>query len=60
MRLGSLPSPAATGVSSRDSVKERRFVARDETKQELNGRRLFVWSAADIESKEFLAIRVSY
>ena len=41
-------------------MKERRFVARDRTKQELNGRRLFVRSAADIESKEFLAILVSY
>jgi DDE domain len=48
------------GIGSRVQVKERRFVAIDETKQKINGRQLFVWSAIDVETKELLAMWASY
>jgi transposase-like protein len=47
-------------ITSRVPVKERRFVAIDETKQKVNGRQLFVWSAIDNETRELLAIWASY
>ena len=40
--------------------KARRLVAMDETKQKVNGKQLFVWSAIDVESRELLAIYASY
>jgi putative transposase len=48
------------GITSRVPVRERRLVAIDETKQKVNGRQLFVWSATDTETKELLAIWASY
>jgi putative transposase len=47
-------------ITSRVPKRVRRFVAIDETKQKVNGRQLFVWSAIDIESKELLAVYASY
>ena len=47
-------------ITAKVETKERRFVAIDETKQKVNGRQLFVWSAIDIETKELLAIWASY
>jgi putative transposase len=38
----------------------RRSVAIDETKQKVNGRQLFVWSAIDVDTKELLATYASY
>jgi transposase-like protein len=38
----------------------RRSVAIDETKQKVNGRQLFVWSAIDVDTKELLATYTSY
>lgn len=48
------------GITSRVEKKARRFVAIDETKQKVNGRQLFVWSAIDVETRELLAIWASY
>jgi putative transposase len=40
--------------------KERRIVAMDETKLKISGRQVFVWAAIDVETKELLAVYVSY
>jgi putative transposase len=47
-------------VTSRGPRKVRRSVAIDETKQKVNGRQLFVWSAIDVDTKELLATYASY
>ena len=48
------------GITSNLPRKARRLVAMDETKQKVNGKQLFVWSAIDVESRELLAIYASY
>lgn len=47
------------GITSTVQKNVRRFVAMDETKQKVNGRQLFVWSAIDTETKELLAVYAS-
>jgi transposase-like protein len=48
------------GITSHVPRKVRRVVAMDETKQKVNGRQLFVWSATDTETRGLLAVYASY
>jgi putative transposase len=38
----------------------RRAIAVDETKLKVNGDHLFVWAAIDVDSREVLAVDVSW
>jgi transposase-like protein len=40
--------------------RERRLVAVDETRLKVNGSRLFVWAAIDVDSREVLALDASW
>ncbi len=51
---------AMRGIVSRVPRKERKLVAVDETKLKIRARRVFVWGAMDCDTRELLAVYVSY